>query len=104
MFDDRLERRTLFRCIRDESNDAKHDRAAVIHRVVEHRPGVDNPVQMGDRHADRGAVNSLQIASPGGAVQIDDVIDASVSSWQHNRCTIAHQSEMADQARVQHFI
>ena len=39
----------------DEPGPAVHHRAAVVHRVVEHRARVDHAVDVGHRHADRRA-------------------------------------------------
>src|SRR4051794_136491 len=73
VFHDCFEGGPLLGGIGDVARDAVHDRAAVVHRVVEDRTGIDDPVEMGDGQADRGTVDRGEIASAGRAVQIDRV-------------------------------
>ena len=56
LLDDGVQRGPALVGVGDQAGGAVHDRAAVVHRVVEHRAGVDDPVQVGDGQADRAAV------------------------------------------------
>src|SRR5690606_10639038 len=90
--------------IGDEPGRAVHHRAAVVHRVAEHRAGVDDPVEVGDGQADRGAVGDPQPAGAGGAVDVDGVVDAAVAGGQHDGGAVADEPDVADQPRVEHGV
>ena len=104
MFHDCVQRGPLLLWIADATGDPMHHGTSVVHRVVEHRAGVDDPVQLGDCHADRFAVHAPQITRSSGRVQVDGVAVASISSWQHHRRTATYESEMADEAGIKHCI
>jgi hypothetical protein len=72
--------------------------------VVEHRAGVDDPVDVRDGQADRAAVEQPQVAGAGGSVHVDGVVDAAVAGGQHHGRAVADHAEMADQAGVEHGI
>ena len=80
------------------------NRAAIVHRVLKDRTGIDNPIEMGDGQANLSAVNGPQVARAGGAVQINRVVDTAIAGGQHHWHTIPDQSQMADQASVEHGV
>jgi hypothetical protein len=86
------------------ASDAVHNRAAIVHRVLKDRTGIDNPIEMGDGQANLSAVNGPQVARPSGAVQINRVIDTPIAGGQYDRRTVPDQSQMADQTSVEYGV
>src|SRR6185437_12287070 len=88
----------------DNRRGAEDDRAAVVHRVAEHRAGGDDPVEVGDGHADRLPVGRPERAVRRGPVQVQGVACAPVGGRQHGRHAVGHHAEVADEAGVEHLV
>ena len=85
----------------DQPRRAEDHRAAVVHRMVEHRPGAHQAVQVRHRDADLMPVGGAQGAVGRRPVQVEGVADAPVPGRQHHGIAVHDHAEVADQAGVQ---
>ena len=78
------------------------DDRAVVHRVLEHRPGEDDPVEEGDRETRRDPPRELaERPARSRAVDVDVVADAGVQRRDHERLAVGDEAEVGDEPGVQ---
>ena len=101
---DRAQRAERSALAGDQPGRAEDHRAAVVHGVVEHRPGADQAVQQGDGDADvlarrRPAGTGWPTSRAGRACR-----RCGRSRWQHDGRAVDDHAQVAHQPGVEHRI